>query len=471
MNANVIVLSLVLATTATAEEWRQFRGPNAAGVAKTAAPVTPAPEENLIWKTAVPPGHSSPIFTSDRIYFTAIEDEKLFTYSLDLESGKVLWTREAPRPRSGRTHRVNNAAAATPVTDGENVYVFFGDFGLLAYNRDGDELWKLPLGPFNNGMGMSSSPILADGKLVLVCDADSGSYMMALDPSNGEIVWKTDRQEYTRSFSTPTVYRPADGPAELIVPGSFQVAGYSLESGKKLWWSGGFCWQPKTSASVIGDTVFVHCWTGGGDSPVSTREQYPSFEEVLAQYDADKNGKITQEEAFLEKMRKNIKPFDIDKNGAVEERDWNYFLNKNKTTNSVMAIRLGGRGDVTLTHVKWVERKSLPNVPSPVVYDGVVYLVKDGGVMSALDAESGKVLKRGRLSNAMGRYFASPVASNGHLYFLDEEGSLTVVKAGPQWEVVHSYAFGEGGNSTPAVVDGRLYIRTHENLYCFGEVQ
>lgn len=463
--ATVLFLTLPLA----AGDWLQFRGPNAGGVADSAAPAEPDPDKNLVWKTAVPLGHSSPVVAGDRIYLTAVEGDRLLTLALDRATGRSLWTREAPRSRVSKTHKVNNAASASPVSDGRNVYVFFGDYGLLAYGPGGDELWKLPLGPFKNGMGMSASPILADGKLVLVCDADADSYMLGLDPDNGEILWKADRGEYTRGFSTPTVYRPDSGPAEIIVPGAFEVAGYSLEDGKKLWWARGLCWQPKTAAVVVRDTAYVHCWTGGGDSPVSSREQFPPFEEVLARYDENGDGKITTEEAFLDKMRRNIRAYEIDKNDSIDARDWRYFRSKSATTNSLMALELGGRGDVTDTHVRWIERKSLPNVSSPILYQGVVYTVKDGGVLSAIDAETGRVLKRGRLSGAMGKYFASPIAAAGLLYFFDGDGTLSVVRAEGQWEVIHTLALGEGGNATPAVVDGRLYVRTHENLYCFGE--
>ena len=466
----LIACSLLLAAPLLAEDWLQFRGPNSAGAPRQAStPVELSPEQDPLWKTAVPPGHSSPIVAGDRIFLTAVEEGKLFVLALDRASGDVLWRREAPRPRTGKTHKVNNAAAATPVSDGRNVYAFFGDFGLLAYNWRGEELWRLPLGPFRNDMGMAASPILADGKLVQVCDTDNGSYIVAVDPRNGELLWKTDRSEYTRSFSTPTLYRPEGGPVEIVAPSAFELTGYSLDRGEKLWWTRGLCWQPKTVATVSSDSAYVHCWAGGGDSPVASREQYPGFDKVLAQHDSNKDGKITQDEAFLPKMQKNIKSFDIDKTGAVERRDWEYFTSKNQSTNALMAVQLGGRGDVTDSHVRWIERKSLPNVASPLVYDGIVYTAKNGGIVSAIDAQTGRPLKRGRLSEAMGQYMSSPVAADGKVYFLDLDGTLTVVRAGADWEVLFTLALGQGGNATPAIADGRLYVRTHENLYCFGK--
>lgn len=465
----VIPCCLLLVAPLLAEDWLQFRGPNGGGVSPEAeVPVDLSVDQNPVWKTPVPPGHSSPVVAGDRIFLTAVEGESLLVLALDRATGELLWRRESPRARTGKTHKMNNSASATPVSDGRNVYAFFGDFGLLAYNAEGDELWRLPLGPFKTGMGMSSSPILANGKLVLVCDTDNGSYIVAVDPRNGELLWKTDRSEYTRSFSTPALYRPSDGSVEIVVPGAFELAGYSLDEGEKLWWARGLCWQPKTTAAVSGDSAYVHCWAGGGDSPLASREQYPDFDEVLASHDANKDGKITQDEAFLEKMAKNIKPFDVDKTGALERRDWEYFLSKNQSTNALMAVKLGGRGDVTESHVRWIDRKSLPNVASPLVYDGIVYTAKNGGIVSAIDAETGEPLKRGRLSGAMGQYMSSPVAADGRVYFLDLDGILTVVRAGSDWEVLSTVPLEGGGNATPAIADGRLYVRTHENLYCFG---
>jgi outer membrane protein assembly factor BamB len=153
----------------------------------------------------------------------------------------------------------------------------------------------------------------------------------------------------------------------------------------------------------------------------------------------------------------------------MAEREWDFFVRRMATRPGLFALRLGGRGDVSDTHVDWVQERGMGNVPSPLLYRGVIYSIRDAGILSSLDAETGKVLKQGRLPQAMGAYHASPVAADGKLFLLDMEGTLTVVKAGAEWEVLHSLATGEGGSATPAIADGRLYVRTHKNLYCFGE--
>ena len=460
-------LALFSVCAAAAADWMQFRGANAAGAAQaTTAPEKLAPE-NLLWRTPAPPGHSSPILVGGSLFLTAVDDEGLWTWRLDRETGKVLWRRRAPRDRKSRHHKMNNAAASTPASDGESVFVFFADFGLIAYSLDGNEKWRLALGPFDNGAGLSASPILADGKLIFAADGNTGSYLLAVDADNGEMIWKTARTEFTRGFSTPILHEPrGGGPKEIILPGSFQLASYSLDRGEKLWWANGVCWQPKTAAALSPTHVYVHCWSAGGDKPAA--EPLPTWAAVRAEHDADADGVIARGEAFLEKMQKRFNSYDLDKDGVVGRRDWEYARNKHASRNGLMAVRLGGRGDVTNTRIDWVHKKFLPNVPSPLLLDGVIYMVKDGGIFSAVDAAGGEALKVGRLGDALGKYFASPAAADGKIYLLDADGVATVVRAGRDWRILHQRDFGEDMNATPAIADGRLYIRSHEAVYCFG---
>src|ERR1043166_6671595 len=154
-----------------AGDWTQFRGPNGSGIAEsTKLPVEFGPERNVVWRTSLPPGHSSPVLTANRIFLTGVDRDKLLTVCLDRANGKILWKREAPRPRKEGMQETNSPASPSPVTDGSNVYVFFGDFGMISYSGERDERWRLPMGPFNNQNGHGSSPILAGGLLVLICD-------------------------------------------------------------------------------------------------------------------------------------------------------------------------------------------------------------------------------------------------------------------------------------------------------------
>ena len=192
----------------SASDWSQFRGPSGLGVAQSSnLPEKFGLQENLIWKVSLPPGYSSPVLSPDRIFLTAYEDKKLLTIGLDRMTGKVLWRRQAPRPREEPFHGIHGPASPTPVTDGRNVYVFFGDFGILSYGPEGGERWRRPLGPFYNLNGHGSSPILAGGLLLLICDQDTDSFLIAIDQNDGSIRWKTDRPDVTRGFATPGIYR------------------------------------------------------------------------------------------------------------------------------------------------------------------------------------------------------------------------------------------------------------------------
>ena len=204
-----LMTTLSFAAQAHASDWPRFRGPNGTGVAETSPlPDSIGPSKHVMWKTALPPGHSSPVISGDRIFLTAFEGDKLFTIALDRANGKILWRRESPRDRHEKLDAQNSPASPTPAADGRNVYVFFPDYGLLSYTFDGKERWRTPLGPFDNMYGMGVSPILAGDKVVLICDQQHDSFAAAFSQADGKQLWKTPRPEALSGHSTPIVYRP-----------------------------------------------------------------------------------------------------------------------------------------------------------------------------------------------------------------------------------------------------------------------
>ncbi len=231
-NLSLSLVALIVASfsiaTAFAEDWSQFRGPNGSGVsATTGVPDKFGPTKNVLWKTALPPGHSSPVLTDDRIFVTAHNNQQLLVICLDRKTGKILWQREAPRSQPGRLQNVNGPASPSPVTDGTNVYVFFQDFGLLSYDGKGKERWRLPLGPFNMFYGFGASPILVDDKVILPVDQDHpASYLIAVNKNSGKVSWKVERPIVISGYSTPIVYQPKDGPKQIVVPESCQIKAY-----------------------------------------------------------------------------------------------------------------------------------------------------------------------------------------------------------------------------------------------------
>lgn len=449
-------------------EWSRFRGPNASGIADGAAlPSRLDPATNLAWSTPVPPGSSSPALTEDRIFLTAHEGDELLTLGLDRKTGRLLWRRSIRRERDERKHKLNNAASSSPVTDGENVYAFFGDFGVVSYGSDGAERWRRPLGPFSNLHGMASSPILADGKLILLADHDVDAWLAALDKDSGETIWKTERPEVVHGFATPTLFEPADDVPQLIVPGSYQLASYDLETGKKLWWTTGVTWQVKPTAVVDDDTVYMTAWAPGADA--GKRRFFPPFEEVVKTADADGDNKLLPDE-IPEEMRHtgSWQAIDLDHDGYMDARDWSFYRARWSSRNVTLAVRPeGGRGDLTKTRVLWDYERAVPVVSSPLLYRGVLHTVKDGGIWTAIDAASGEVKRQWRLPDAVDKYYSSPVAGDGKIYIVSETGKASVLTAEEGWETLATADLGEPVYATPAIADGMIYVRTETKVLAF----
>ena len=461
---------LITATAAAAllgaAEWPQFRGVNASGVSDaTNLPVEFGPAKNVIWKTALPAGHSSPVLTTNRIFVTAFDADKLYVITLDRANGKILWRREVPRSRKQELHKSNSPASPSVATDGKNTYAFFTDFGLISHGPDGEERWRVPLGPFNNPFGLGASPILANGKVIQVCDSETGSFLIAVDQKNGRVAWRVERPDMTRGFATPVLYHPGDGGLQVLVAGTNRLIAYEVETGKEIWSIRGLTWQMKPTPVVDGDIAYVLGWAGGADQ--GNQEKIPPYAEVLKERDVNKDGKLGIDEVDP-RYKKDIEESDFDHDGFLDEREWEKFRERRSSINSVMAVRLGGSGDMTDKSILWRYYKSLPNVPSPLLYRNVLYLVKEGGILTALDAATGAVLKQGRIPGALDFYYSSPVAADGKIYTASQSGQVAVIKAGPNWEMLSLNVMDDEVFATPAPLDRYLYLRTRSALYCFG---
>ena len=467
----VVVMGVVaIKPEAVGDDWNRFRGPNGSGVIEaTGLPLDFGPETNVVWKTTVAPGFSSPVISGDRLLLTAFENDQLITTSLDRQSGRMLWRQTVERTRVDRPDSRNHSAAASAAVDAAgNVYVFFGEFGLVAYDREGVEQWRHPLGPFDNIYGMGASPIVADNLVLLACDQQNGSFLLAVDADTGEVRWKVDRPEAKSGHSSPVLYDPPDGPLQVLVAGSFLLTAYDVATGEKRWWVGGLPFEMKSTPVMDGDTLYIH----GFSTPLNQQGrqvEVDSWEDTIAVHDANGDNLITPDEFPQGRTRGFFSFVDLDGDGQLDEDSWNYYRAAMMSLNGMVAIRLGGSGDMTEENVVWRYHRSVPQLPSPLLYQGVLYMINDGGIATSFRPSTGEVIERGRIRGAVDSYYASPVAADGKIFFVSEMGKVAVVRPGGGFEVLALNDLGSPAYATPAIADGRIYIRTEETLWAFGE--
>lgn len=437
-----IGLLVLLASVPPAGNWPQWRGPSGLGVsAEPGLPVTWSASENMAWSVALAGlGASSPIVWNDRVFVTsqiglaglrdgshprlARDDAALTERERPLGGqraspsgtagaiqfvvecfsrmdGRRLWqyrfAAEGPFPE---LHEQHNLATPTPVTDGRYVYAWFGTGQIVALDMSGALVWTRHLGreysPFDIGWGHGSSPVLHDDLVILLCDHESSSYLLALDARTGAQRWKADRGAGRVSFSTPLRVPSGDG-HELIVNSSERIDAYDPATGRLLWHAG----DPR-------------------QSPI---------------------------------------PSAVFHDGVI-------YLTRGYRNSPCLALRPGGRGDVSASHVLWRQPGGGSYVSSLVYYDGLLYLTNDIGILTCADATTGARVWQARLN---GVFFASPVAADGKVYFVSETGETIVVRAGRTPEVIARNDLGERLVASPAIAGGRIFLRSDARLFAIGK--
>ena len=457
----VFLVVFTLTSPVVADEWSRFRGPNGSGVsASTNLPTEIGPAKNLEWKTEIPFARSSPVVGDQRIFLTGIDSGAFTTMALDQATGKVLWRRTIDRDRQSEMHQDTDSATPTPVTDGANVYAFFQETGLVSYDSTGEERWRLPLGPFRNFYSIAASPILAGDALLLVCDQNGGSFLVAVDKNTGQQMWRQERPARSLSYTTPILYPDAEQPRQVIVLGDRWLDSYDLATGESHWMLGGLGVGPVSSPVMAGDLVFVN-------APDHAPEPPPPFAELAEKHDADGDGILTRQEVDGTWMTKHFGFVDWDGDGSLSEQDWKQ-LNQSMSTDGwgIHAVRLPQQGADAQSI--WHIQQSVPYIPTGIVYEGAVYMVKDG-IVSAYDLETGELLKRGRLTKGSPKIYASPVAADGKIYIGTLPGQMAVLQAGKEWEVLAVNDLEDEIWATPAITDDRLYVRTRGKLFSFAE--
>lgn len=249
------------------------------------------------------------------------------------------------------------------------------------------------------------------------------------------------------------------------MPGSYQMMGYALEIGEDLWRCRGLTYQVKSSPVIHGDSLYFNSFSN--DTEPSVAGNLPSFEHAIRRFDA--NALLSKEEIPAPWTPNHFPMSDLNDDKFFDARDWAFYGRRSLSTSQTLALRLGGRGDVTESHILWAVQRNLPNVPGVLHYQESVYLIKNGGILTTVDAKSGAVQKQARLGEAIDNHYASPVAGDGKVFMLSETGIASILRAGPEWKVLATVVLDDGGYATPALVDGRTYLRTDSRIYCFGE--
>ena len=412
--------------------WHHWRGPDANGVSTTAKPpVQWSPTNNIQWKMPVEGnGSSTPIIWGNKLFIlTAIntgevdpglpkpEDQpkrmfgithpnssyEFIVLCLDRHTGKVLWRQTATKliPHEG-AHRDNNFASASPTTDGERLYCWFGSAGLFCYDLNGNKLWERNLGKIKMGasLGEGCSPVVHDGKIVIVRDHSRQSSIEVLNAKNGKLLWMVERHE-KNAWATPAIVSHS-GKIQVITTASGKVRSYDLNSGKVIWKCAGLTGNAIPCPVIEDDTVY--CMTG-----------YKGY--------------------------------------------------------SLMAIPLNAKGDITGSDkILWTKRRGTPYVPSPILYDGLLYFTQSNqALLSCVNAKSGKTyIDRTRLKGLTNIY-ASPVGADGRIYLNDRSGVTLVLKRSRELNVIAKNELGEQIVSSSALAGNQLLIRGRRFLYCISE--
>jgi outer membrane protein assembly factor BamB len=469
----VVLITALLATTTFASlganaAWPSFRGPNCSGVAVEAKPpIKISPTNSVLWKTALPWSPSSPCIWDDQIFLTTFADNELQTRCYQRADGKLAWSRGVKAEKLETFHSTENSpAATTPATDGQRVVVYFGSVGLICYDCKGLELWRhpLPVALSGGGYGTTASPLIAGNLVVVNRDQDQGSSVLAVDLRTGKKTWETPRPDAHGSFGTPIIWQN-NGVDEVVMPGSLRLKGYALDTGKENWMVQGTAAFACTTPVAGDGLLYFAAWTDGkADDP------WPSWEKFLEEHDKNKDGVVTLDE-FDVASRDFWRGIDVNRDGKIDKGDWDEIqANIAKSENVMVAVKPGGRGDISQTHVVWKATRGLPYVASPLFYDGRIYLFKNGGMISSFEAKTGKPVYTQERLGAAGNYYSSPVAADGRIYIASLQGKLTVVKAGgDKPEILHQTEFGERIFATPALVGDKLYLRTQSTLYAFGD--
>ncbi len=409
----IMLATLFQPMLAGAEDWPRFRGPDGFGTAPDKGlPTSWSSASNVVWKTALPgPGSSCPIVVGDNVFITCHsgygvdpadpgdqKNLKRHLICLKRGSGKILWSREIPATLPETAHKgfhaLHSYASSTPVSDGKNVWVFFGKSGVFAFDLAGKQLWHADVGQGKHGWGSASSPLLYKDLLLVNASVESGT-IYALNKATGKEVWRA--KDISQSWSTPVLVQVPKGQTELVVSGSMKVLGFDPDSGQALWHANSFKWY-------VCPTVVAH-------------------------------------------------------EGIV-------FALQN---NACVAVKAGGRGDVTSSHTLWSKNFGAV-VSSPVYHNGHLFWATNSAI--CLKAADGSIVYNQRLKPTPDKIYASPLLADGKIYYVSRTDGTFVLPAGPKYEIMaHNSLKPDTSvfNASPVAHNSQLLLRSDKFLYCIGK--
>jgi outer membrane protein assembly factor BamB len=460
-----IAVAILIGASLHATDWPRFRGPDGNGVSPDRGlPAEIGKDRNVLWSAKTPAGHSSPVVSDNRVFITGYEGEERVVIAYDAVTGAQIWRQSVKRGFSEQPNPLNGPTTPTPAIGGGSIFVFFPEFGLLAYDLEGRELWRVPLGPFGGVQGMAGSPVYAAAKVVLLIDTPEQATVTAYDAATGKVAWKKERPlGFLGSYTTPLLYEPAGAPAQIVVSGAVELTGYQVSTGERLWWARGVTVGPASSPVIRDGSVYTMEPTG---------DPAPPFSQMIAQYDKNKNGKIeltevsgpSVDQKIMYRLFKSIDKLSGNGDEVLTEDEWARAFALTDSSGGLVRTKLGGRGELK---PEWRTTKSMPYTTAPLLVDDVLYVVRNGGILATYNPETGKLLREARLKDAIGEYYAQPVYGDGKIYFVNKDGKVTVIKAGADWEAISTSDLEAQVIASPAIASSRIYIRTDGTLYCF----
>lgn len=384
-------------------DWPMWRGPRCDGISlESTAPLEWSTTKNVAWKTEIPgDGRSSPIVAGDSVFVTTsiAQSQSRRLLRIDRKTGEIQWNSELHIGPTEQQHKFNTSASSTPATDGMRIYCTFVDdekMIVVAVDWHGDIVWKVSPGSFLSKHGFAASPVICDEGVLVNGHQDGIAFVVLLDPSNGEELWRYKPDVDLRSFSTP-VLAEIDGARQIILSGAKQTLGLDPKTGEKIWWVDG----PTEKVVCTPSIGLGHIFAFGGSPDVRA-----------------------------------------------------------------IAIRQGGTGDLTKTNIAWTIERGMPYVPTPLLSRDYLHIIDDMGIYTCLNPLTGKSLKTIRKG---GNTYSSPVGTKDRIYLFDDTGLCTVIANGPNFEVLAKNSIEELVQSTPAIADNSLYVRSERYLWKISE--